>query len=186
LDPSSEFAAHHVLEGIPVTYLAPRIDGVMDFPDNSFDLITCFGVLHHIANVSKVLAECYRCLIPGGVMLCQEPIVAQGDWRRPRPGLTKNERGIPLAVFDKMVRDAGFLVERKSLFDFSPFVRLMHNIGLPVFANPVTTRIDSVLARVFSFNTRYFRVKLLEKIGPASAFFVLRKVGPSHSPPSDA
>jgi SAM-dependent methyltransferase len=175
LDPSDEFAVRQKLENVPVSYRKPSVDGTLQFPDNAFDLITCFGVLHHIANVSKVLSECRRCLALEGVMLCREPIVTQGDWRKPRRGMTQNERGIPYQLFLEMVRNAGLSVERASLFDFPPFVRFMHTIGLAVFASPVATRVDGLLARAFSFNTRYHRIGLLEKFGPASVFLVLRK-----------
>jgi SAM-dependent methyltransferase len=175
LDPSDQFAKTTSIDGVPVTYRRPVIDGSMEFADATFDLITCFGVLHHIANVSKVLSECHRTLAPGGLMLCREPIVTQGDWRRPRAGMTKNERGIPLALFKAMVSESGFVTERASLFDFSPFGRIMHGVGVPTFANGLTTRIDRMLSLIFSFNTRYHRVRTIEKLGPASLYLVLRK-----------
>lgn len=175
IDPSDEFAARQKLADVPVSYRKPTVDGTLEFPDNAFDLITCFGVLHHIANVSRVLSECRRCLAPDGVMLCREPIVTQGDWRKPRRGMTRNERGIPLLLFQEMVRDCGLSMERASLFDFSPFVRIMDSLGAPVFTSRLATLVDNALARLFSFNTSYHRVRFMEKCGPASVFMVLRK-----------
>jgi hypothetical protein len=148
----------------------------MKFGNDMFDIITCLGVLHHIANVSSVLRECYRVLIPrSGIMVVREPIVTQGDWRQPRKGLTKNERGIPVELFKGIVHDCGFVVERAALFDFSPFVRVMDNLGVAVFSGKLTTRLDYLLSLLFSFNTRYHRVRLIHKFGPASLFMVLRK-----------
>lgn len=41
----------------------------LPFPDNTFDCIHSFGVLHHIPDVEHVLAEALRVLKPGGIML---------------------------------------------------------------------------------------------------------------------
>ena len=39
----------------------------MDFPDNSFDFVWSWGVIHHSANTQKILEEIHRVLRPGGV-----------------------------------------------------------------------------------------------------------------------
>ncbi len=44
------------------------------FPDNSFDIITCLGVLHHL-NTKKAFDELSRILKPDGYVLCQEPLI---------------------------------------------------------------------------------------------------------------
>jgi ubiquinone/menaquinone biosynthesis C-methylase UbiE len=38
----------------------------MPFPDNYFDLVYCWGVIHHTVNPTKVSDEIYRVLKPGG------------------------------------------------------------------------------------------------------------------------
>jgi SAM-dependent methyltransferase len=38
----------------------------MDFPDNSFDFVWSWGVIHHSANTRKILEEIHRVLRPGG------------------------------------------------------------------------------------------------------------------------
>lgn len=38
----------------------------MPFPDDSFDLVSSNGVLHHTPNIEAALAECLRVLRPGG------------------------------------------------------------------------------------------------------------------------
>jgi ubiquinone/menaquinone biosynthesis C-methylase UbiE len=42
-------------------------------PDRSKDLIIIFGVLHHIPNYPKTVAECARILRPGGELYNEEP-----------------------------------------------------------------------------------------------------------------
>lgn len=175
IDPSDEFAAHGALGITPLEYRKPALDGKLDFPDNHFHVATSMGALHHIANVSAVLGEFHRCLVPGGCMLVREPIVTQGDWRQPRRGLTKNERGIPYLLMQQIAVDAGFRIEHATLFDFAPFTRLMANIGTPAFTNAAATRVDWLLSSLFSFNTKYHRPKLLDRFGPASLALVLRK-----------
>jgi SAM-dependent methyltransferase len=41
----------------------------MQFPDNSFDFIWTWGVIHHSANTRKILEEMHRVLRPGGEAL---------------------------------------------------------------------------------------------------------------------
>ena len=175
VEPSDDFASRHVLGDLEVSYRKPAVDGRLDFPDDSFDLITCFGVLHHVPNVSAVLAECFRCLRPGAAMFCREPIVTQGDWTQTRPGLTRNERGIPLELFKSIARGAGFRIQRSVLFDFAPYMRLMHNLGQPALRRPITARLDRLFSVLFSFNTKYHRTRLLEKFGPGSLAMTLIK-----------
>jgi len=175
IDPSDEFAAHGSLEGTPLEYRKPALDGKLDIADGQFHLATSFGSLHHIANVSRVVREIHRVLIDGGCMLVREPIVTQGDWRRRRGNLTKNERGIPHDLFRKIAQDAGFHIEYAALFDFAPFTRFMATVGKPAFTSPVATRVDRLLAMMFSFNRKYHRVGFFDRFGPASLAMILRK-----------
>jgi SAM-dependent methyltransferase len=60
-------------------YVKPCASGRMPFGDNLFDLVTCFGVLHHIPNVSTVVREMARCTKPGGWLLIREPVHSMGN-----------------------------------------------------------------------------------------------------------
>ncbi len=42
------------------------------FPDNTFDMVTAYGVLHHIADIGQVFHEVRRTLKPGGVFYVDE------------------------------------------------------------------------------------------------------------------
>jgi len=41
---------------------------MLEFPDNSFDHIYSFGVIHHSPNTEKIVSEMYRVLRPGGTI----------------------------------------------------------------------------------------------------------------------
>ncbi len=174
LEPSAAFVIDQ-FEGVPVSFVRPTVEGGMPFENGTFDLVTAFGVLHHIANVSFVMSECSRCLKPGGYMLLREPIVSMGDWRRPRRGLTRNERGIPLHLLEEMVPRSGLEIVRKTLCDFSPLGRVLAKFGVATFTSRTGSLIDAALSRAFAFNQKYHRVSLLEKLGPAGVFLVCRK-----------
>jgi ubiquinone/menaquinone biosynthesis C-methylase UbiE len=173
-DPSDALGVSEI-GGMPVRYTKPQIDGSIPFPDGEFDLLTCFGVLHHIPNVSAVLAEFYRCLAPGGYALVREPIISMGDWRRPRRGLTMRERGIPIAILRRMVRAVGFTVVRETLCMFPLTYRLQWFLKEPVFNYRTVVKWDRQVSELFAWNLRYHATNLAQKFRPASAFYVLTK-----------
>jgi len=174
LDPSTYFDVD-TLDGVPIEHVKPSVSGKMPFTDNSFDLITCFGVLHHIPNVSFVMGECFRTLSPGGIMLLREPIVSMGDWRKPRPGLTANERGIPENILVEIAISTGFEINNRALCDFSPLGRLAAKLGIRIFSFPAGVLADSLLSNIFAFNRRYHRTSIWHKFAPASLALVLKK-----------
>ena len=75
VDPSAAFVRSDVF-GTPATYVKPAADGCLPLTDAAFDLATCFGVLHHIPNVSSVLRELARVIEPGGHLLSCNPIIS--------------------------------------------------------------------------------------------------------------
>lgn len=173
-EPSDALVSQQI-NGLPVTYVKPRFDGSLPFAENYFDLITCFGVLHHIANVSKVLAEFYRCLRSGGFVLTREPIVSMGDWRQSRPSLTKRERGIPLAIFRQIISKTGFEVvsEKKCMFSLSS--RLKYFTKDSVYNSRNCLLIDRVFCGLFAWNNKYHASNPFEKLRPTCIFYVLHR-----------
>jgi len=174
MDPSDAFVKNDVY-GVPATWVKPEPSGRMSFPDASFDLITCFGVLHHVPNVSFVLREMARVLKPGGYALVREPVVSMGDWRKPRQGLTKHERGIPLKVFRKMVTEAGLDIVRERRIVFRPWVLVSNKLGVWPFNSTWSTAADDFFSRFFLWNNRYHAGGMLDKFRPSGVYAVLRK-----------
>lgn len=175
LDPSDAFAGTEGIQGTPCTYVKPCSTGNMPFDNGKFDLITCFGVLHHIPNVSHVISECSRCLADDGVMLLREPIVSMGDWRKKRKGLTKHERGIPIGLLEDFVIKAGMSISNKAFCTFPPLTKMANRFGARLYSSTLLTSIDSVLSHSFAWNAKYHRTRFFEKFAPASAYLVLTK-----------
>lgn len=175
LDASESFAVQQEIQGTPCSYQPPLPTGDLPFPNGRFDLLTCLGVLHHIPNVTHVMRECYRCLEPGGVMLLREPVCSLGDWRHPRRGLTRRERGIPLDILDGMVEATGFRVEYRALCIFPLIPKCVSKLGVDAYNSPLLTWLDDGLSRLFAWNIRYHRIGVFQKLAPASVYYVLIK-----------
>jgi SAM-dependent methyltransferase len=175
LEPSKSLKSERI-GNITPEYSTPSIDGSIGYEDNNFDLITCFGVLHHIPNVSFVLDELIRVLAPNGFLLIKEPISTMGDWRKPRLGVTKNERGIPVRLFDEIFGNNNVEIVAKTYID-SLFV---YKILSKIFKIDMTTKkyvlIDKFISLLFSWNIHYHRTSKYQKIAPGAVFYVIRKL----------
>lgn len=174
VDPSDAFVRDQVF-GVPCEYVKPVESGTLPFPDASFDLLTCLGVLHHIPNVSHVVGELSRCLRPGGWALIREPVVSMGDWRVPRPGLTSRERGLPIHFFRDVLEDSGFKVQRLGWCVFPPVPQLGDRLGVRAFNHRWVTWIDAVVCAALAGNLRYHATRTLHRFRPNAAYFLLRK-----------
>lgn len=174
LEPSDGFK-NTALSGVPVSYVKPVASGDIPFDSASLDLITCLGVLHHIPNVSKLVNEFYRVLRPGGYALVREPIISMGDWRKPRTGLTKRERGIPLPALRDFVKQAGFKVLRERKCVFSLTSRLKHVVSGPVFNSLAVVALDALLSSLPIWPGVYHARNAVQKLRPTAAYYVLQK-----------
>jgi SAM-dependent methyltransferase len=180
LEPSPGFVVRRI-RGVPVAYVKPEPSGKFPFAEGEFDLITCFSVLHHIPNVSSVLSEVFRCAAPGGYALVREPVVSMGDWRQPRKGLTKRERGIPLKIFRPMIAAAGFEIVRERKFMFPVTRRLRYFVNSPVFNSRSLTKIDALISCLPVWSTRYHPQRFVHKLRPEAIFLVLQRPAASNS-----
>ncbi len=62
LDVARQFAER---SGVSIDFRLGNAEG-LDFPDQSFDAVYSFGVLHHTPDIQKSVAEVHRVLRPGG------------------------------------------------------------------------------------------------------------------------
>lgn len=167
--------ASKTLFGRPVRFVRPNQDGTLPFSDASFDLVTAFSVLHHVPTVTRVIREFHRCLRPGGYALLREPTVSMGDWRKPRSGLTKRERGIPLGVFREIIQTCGFTVLHEQRCVFALTSRMQKLIRRPVFSLESVAWLDARLCRLPIWSRRYHAERLWHKLRPTAVAYVLTK-----------
>ncbi len=177
LEPSDQLTSTKI-GNIKPSYVKPTIDGVLPFENATFDLITCFGTLHHIPNVSFVLKEMLRVLKPDGYILIREPIISMGDWENPRKGLTKNERGIPVAIFDKIFSSSNLNIISKSYcFTATSFLqRLINRFSKTIiYKYKAYIYIDKWISAMFKWNVRYHAISMAQRIAPFSIFYIVKK-----------
>lgn len=170
LEPSGNF--EHV---IPADRVAPSENGILPFADNTFELVTCLGVLHHIPNVSAVIRELYRCTARGGFMLLSEPIVSMGDWRVPRVGLTKRERGIPLHLLRCFLSGAGFDIVSEDKCSFGLLNYISSTAKVNFCNSSWMVAIDGMLCRLPLWSNKYHATTVFDRFRPTAVFSVLRK-----------
>ncbi len=163
--------------GKPATYMSPSAVGDIPLDSATVDLATSFGVLHHIPNVSHVVGEIARVLKTGGVFVVREPISSMGDWRRPRTGLTANERGLPVEWFEELAENKGFRVVRRRACMFGPLSAISKKLGIrsPFSVAPIV-KIDYLLSEALRWNVRYWRDSFAKKLAPSSSFWVLERL----------
>ena len=176
LEPSSELQKNKISNKI--NYVAPNESGRIPFSDESFDLITCFGVLHHIPNVTLVLKEIFRVLKKDGKFLLREPIISMGDWREKRPGLTKNERGISVSYWKKTLSKLEFkIVSQQHCFTATSFLTKLTKkiLSRPIIYYKIHVYLDYFISSILKHRVKYHTTSRLSRIFPQSIFFVLEK-----------
>jgi SAM-dependent methyltransferase len=178
LEPSDKLQGQKI-NNKKINYIKPEINGDMVFEDDFFDLATCFGVLHHIPNVSHVMSEIYRVTNKDGIFLLREPIVSMGDWRIERAGLTKNERGFPKELLKSKVNELGYEVIKESYcFTLSSFIsNATKNIfSKPIFAYKTYVYFDKFVSKLLKWNIKYHTENKFRRLYPQSVYFVLKKL----------
>jgi SAM-dependent methyltransferase len=172
---SSEQTISKKLGNIVPNYVKATISGKIDFPDNSFDLISCFSVLHHIPNVTFVISELVRVLQPCGYLLLREPINSMGDWNGYRQGLTKRERGIPPKYLQKIIASQNCRIKKVTYhhFIYSFLNRIMPSASF--LRSKLYLKLDHILSELFLWNFHYHPKNKLQRISPHNIYYVLQK-----------
>lgn len=174
IEPSKEWWKNSHRD-VPFNYKLPTLDGTIELPDESMDLAVALGALHHVATVEHVVGEMIRVLKPGGWMIIREPIMSMGDFRGPRPGLTRYERGIPFALMKRFIANAGGQIVHTVPSSFQAIKKAFKPFGIEAHNYDLLVRLDYVASRLFLFNARYWRPRLLDKIAPTSMLYVATK-----------
>lgn len=177
IEPSDNMRSKSI-GGIIPNYIKPNPLGTIPFNDNTFDIITCMHVLHHIPNVSYLLKEIIRVLKPQGYLLLNEPIVSMGDPSKPRYGLTKNERGIPIKFFLQIFAEENVeVVSKKYLFTGTSVLSKLFNkiFRKSIYSYKSYIYFDKILSFILQKNVRYHTSGILKKIAPTSIYFVIKK-----------
>jgi SAM-dependent methyltransferase len=172
-----ESTVYDPVDGLRATYMPAQSSGDIAADDATFDLVVCFGVLHHIPNVSHVVRELGRVLAPGGWMLIREPIVSMGNWNNPRPGLTPHERGIPPRLLEQALKEAGLRVTNKAFVGF-PLTRLLWRYVDDPYTRPFWTLLDHTLCSATRWNWRYHPTSRWHRIRPAAIALAAEKSSP--------
>jgi len=177
IEPSNSFWTDEI-GGKPAKYLSPEISGEIPMPTASADLVTSLGTLHHIANVSFVVREIGRVLKPGGYFILREPVHSMGDWRQPREGKTRNERGIPMKLLKSWLLAANMEPVKVRYCIFAPLERLRRTgLGRNLWNTRWMMPVDQFLCRLFSWNQAYLRQTFLQKIAPGCVCVIARRKG---------
>jgi len=173
---SSDHFKNNSLLNVKVNFAKSNIDGRLCYEDNEFDLITCFGTLHHIPNVSTVVKELTRVTKKDGFICIREPIISMGDWTKIRgKGITKRERGIPYSIFNDIILSNKLEIINCGFCIFAPLAKIARIFSSDIYNINEIVKIDIFLSKLFSTNYRYHATSFIHKIRPTSVFFVLKK-----------
>ena len=172
---SSENTVSEKLGNVHPIYVKSLPSGMIELPDNTFDLLTSFSVLHHIPNVTYVLSELIRITQKNGYLLIREPIHSMDLGRPQRNGLTKNERGIPKSYLLNILKNNNCEIIHVSYHYFMHafLSRKLHN---PTFMrSKAYLQIDKFLSRLFLWNLHYAAKNPFQRIAPQYIYIVARK-----------
>ena len=112
----SEHAVAYAREQYELTTITHGVLADTRFPDGSFDVVTLWDVLEHVADPKAVLNEVYRILKPAGLLVISVPNPTSLDaylfgsywlgWERPR-----HLHLFPPKLLEKYLNDASFSLQ---------------------------------------------------------------------------
>lgn len=172
LEPSKRFWRDEISRK-EVKYIMPSVSGDMDFDGGEFDLIICMGALHHVPNISHIVDEFSRVTKMGGVCVIREPITSMRVFDGTPRQATKRERGVPLEAFRRLIGDAGWTIQKESLYAFGPLMKL--HMASWLRYSPLIMSVDDILCRMFERNYVYDTRNIVKKMRPTTGCWVLKK-----------
>ena len=98
-----------------------------------------------------------------------------GDWRCPRRGLTKRERGIPISIFRNMIKLSGLIVRRETRCMFSLTSRLGKLIGGSAYNSRMVVSLDKLICAFPIWPDVHHAANSFQKLRPTSVFHILEK-----------
>ncbi|VAW90092.1 hypothetical protein MNBD_GAMMA17-1628 [hydrothermal vent metagenome] len=124
----------------------------LDLPDNTFDMVFCHQLIHHITFREEAMEEIYRVLKPGGLLLLSESCqhflrVYWVEWLFRHPKMEqKTAEG-----YIELVNGAGFEMTENDVHETAPWwskrdFGLLKKAGLPS-SKSVTTEISLVATK---------------------------------------
>lgn len=124
----------------------------LEFEDNSFDLIACAGILHHL-DIEKAYQELSRVLKPDGKIICNEPLVHNPVfqlYRRLTPHLrTEWEAEHILSRKDIRLAEKYFGKVEKKFFHLTSLLAVpFRNLPFFNFILSILEKIDSVILKL--------------------------------------
>ncbi len=110
----------------------------LPFKDNTLDLITAMDIIEHIDDDSAVLAECYRIIRKGGLLLVTVP--AYDFLWGPHDEVNDHKRRYVARELRNKMEKAGFTVKKMTYFDaflfpFFVLVRTGHRVSKMINSN---------------------------------------------------
>ena len=162
--------------GRPTTWLKPTAQGTIARPDATVDLAVSVSALHHIPNVSYLNREITRTLKKGGILVIREPVVSMGDWRKPRRGLTKRERGIPPKVLLEVLKSSGLNILKVTPWDCPISLRIARALRIwrPYDSSNIVA-IDRICSLGLQWNMHYHAGNVFQRMAPSSLFIIAEK-----------
>ena len=149
-------------------------DGKIDYPSDFFNYIFCFGVLHHIPNVSYVLKEFHRVLGKGGIAVIREPVCWMYSGKIRPKDLSPNERGIPVDFFRDEFEKLNFEILNVRKSYYKPLMHFVRKSPfLWKFPSLVYT-LDNLLSQIPN-RKNYFSNGIIDKFNAGCAYYIIRK-----------
>lgn len=150
------------------------IEGDINYPSDFFDYVFCFGVLHHIPNVSKVLNEFHRVLKTGGVAIIREPVCWMYSGKTRPADLSPNERGIPVSFFRQEFEKMNFEILEIHKSYYKP---LMHFLRKSKFLSgfPDAMYFTDRFLCSLPDTGKYYPETFADRLSASSAYYCIRK-----------